>query len=137
MLVAHRAGRGVCWLAQGWSLSLGLAGGLFSLILPPSHADTDKSICGLLGCFSIHVLGFSEQKGPAGSQQYLKFIHYNLPRENERERDTGCPTTEDSGRRWLHWYVKNLHRGCLLWEASLVPRKTWDDKSHMARKVFQ
>lgn len=42
MLVARGAGRGVCWLELGWSLYLGLAGGLFSLVLPLSHAGTDK-----------------------------------------------------------------------------------------------
>lgn len=39
---AHGAGRGARWLGLGWSLSLGLAGSLFSLVLPSSHAGRDK-----------------------------------------------------------------------------------------------
>jgi len=61
MLVAHGAGRGVCWLELGWTLSLGLTEGLFSLVLPSSHAGTGKYVCGLLGAFLVHVPGVSEQ----------------------------------------------------------------------------
>lgn len=83
-----------CWWSRRWFLLAGT--GLESLL--GSHSGTlqfgftiisyaNKYTSGLLWCFLVHVLGVSEQKRPARSQQNLKFMYDKFLRASKRMKN--------------------------------------------------